>query len=266
MQAQFEKMGASLKELDFPANRHWTSPFRLHAPAALQTAGRFTVDVRRGTFMVTKDPDVLTAVVDSRPKDRHLLLMVKAGRNSQKFLCGHDERDWFVASVPTNVASVDQAKDSLRPAPVTEALLKAGVRTHKRHKRHNKAFIRQGEWFFVPAPDLVVSPLLILKNEPLRRADGVGKSHMIEELFRRGGDTVYVHPQHAPGGVTRSQMVQMIPKGQHHATGWTQMARNPEAYARGAVKHPDHATIRLSGWHRIHMNGEVRTRNLGFLD
>jgi hypothetical protein len=47
------------------------------------------------------------------------------------------------------------------------------------------------------------------------------------------------------------------------------MTRDADVYATGAVRHPDHATIRLDGWHRVVMNTEQRARamrNVVFLD
>ena len=40
------------------------------------------------------------------------------------------------------------------------------------------------------------------------------------------------------------------------------MKRNPEVYARGAVRHPDHAVIVLPVWHRVYMNTENQTRTM----
>jgi len=44
----------------------------------------------------------------------------------------------------------------------------------------NPAFRRQGEWFFVPAPDLVVDPVRVLvqRTHPSRS----GKPHLVQEL------------------------------------------------------------------------------------
>jgi hypothetical protein len=50
---------------------------------------------------------------------------------------------------------------------------------------------RQGEWFFLPAPDLKVDARLILHNEPLVRGTG-GKPHWAEFCYRTGGEAVYV--------------------------------------------------------------------------
>ncbi len=77
-----------------------------------------------------------------------------------RFLCGHDEREWFVAAVPGGASSVRQAMDALQPAPVRQALASHKVSTNKRYSRKNRAFRRQGEWFFVPEPTLVVNPKL----------------------------------------------------------------------------------------------------------
>ena len=42
-------------------------------------------------------------VVDVRPELRHLLLLgIDNDRRKNKFLCGHEERDWFVPGVPND--------------------------------------------------------------------------------------------------------------------------------------------------------------------
>src|SRR6266496_3148660 len=139
----------------------------------------FVVDIRRdgkGQFFELRVPTHLSralavTVMQSEPKRRHLLLSVrKSGGKPQldRFLCGHDEREWFVAAVPGGASSVRQAMDALQPAPVRQALASHKVSTNKRYSRKNRAFRRQGEWFFVPEPTLVVDPELVLRNEPLR--------------------------------------------------------------------------------------------------
>ena len=42
--------------------------------------------------------------------------------------------------------------------------------------------------------------------------------------------------------------------------------REPEAFGRGKVRHPDHKTIELNGWHQIFLSEEVRSANVAFLD
>lgn len=118
--------------------------------------------------------------------DRHLLLLVKTPMANDRFLCGHDEREWFVAAVPGGASSVVQAKLALLPAEVRQAADEARLNQGQRTRRHNRAFIRQGEWFFVPAPGLQVDKKLIFKDEPIRR--GAGKPHMVAEVHRTGGE------------------------------------------------------------------------------
>ena len=50
---------------------------------------------------------------------------------------------------------------------------------------------------------------------------------------------------------------------------WQTMARDPKAFAKGRISHPDHKTIVLPTWHRIAMNTESRAAaadNVAFLD
>jgi hypothetical protein len=47
------------------------------------------------------------------------------------------------------------------------------------------------------------------------------------------------------------------------------MLRDPELYVRGAIRHPDHATITLRGWHRVYLSAESEARagaHVVFLD
>src|SRR5262249_61923189 len=77
------------------------------------------------------------------------------------------------------------------------------LRAKARNHRKNAAYIRQGEWFFIPDGDLAVDEKLVLANEPLRRGNG-GKPHWAEFCYRTGGETVYVCSRH-PNGVTEAQ-------------------------------------------------------------
>jgi len=74
-------------------------------------ASEYAIDIRRdarGPFFELRVPEPLTAgfdaaVLNVSPEDRHLLLLFRRedgeGRKD-RFLCGHDEREWFVAAVP----------------------------------------------------------------------------------------------------------------------------------------------------------------------
>jgi len=201
---------------------------------------------------------------------RHLLLMARRGEEKQKFLCGHDERHWFVCAVPgRSVASVVGAMRALQPAEVRWHAARRIKRIKDRLRRRNAAFVRQGEWFFVPAPEgFRPDARLVLRNEPISRGAG-SKPHTCEELFRSGGETVYVCWRH-PDGVTGERYRELLeddPRARHW--GWRVMRRDAEVYARGRVSHKDHKTIALAGWHRVFINTEAAApgaREVAFLD
>jgi hypothetical protein len=205
-------------------------------------------------------------VVDLQPRERHLLLL---GEQKNKFLCGHDERHWFVCAVPgQSVTNVRQAMESLQPAEVRGAVNRHVKRAKNRLRRHNEAFVRQGEWFFIPEPRLVVSPLEIRRNEPLSR--GVGsKPHMCQFAYRTAGRLVMVCDKH-PAGIAMenyARLLQKNPSAKHW--NWQQMRRGALLYVRGRVWHPDHQTIVLDCWHRVVMNTEGQapgSRAVVFLD
>lgn len=118
--------------------------------------------------------------------------MVREAGEKQKFLCGHDERHWFVAAIPESapVGTVRQAKEALKPAEVRTAQARCRIDARDANRRKNDAFIRQGEWFFLPEPTIAVDAAVVLRNEPLSRGGG-GKPHWTEFCFRSGGETVY---------------------------------------------------------------------------
>jgi hypothetical protein len=263
LDSKFARIGARLKVTDQPTRRG-------------RTAGTVTLDVqadRHGEFFeIVRPPgaDAEVAVLDARPADRHLLLLVREGKEKSKFLCGHDERHWFVAGIPeaAPVGTVGQAKEALKPTEVHAAQARHRLKAKARGRRKNAAYVRQGEWFFLPVADLAVNEKLVLRDEPLTRGSG-GKPHWVEFCYRTGGETVHVCPRH-PNGVTEAQYRKIVagnPKAK--GWGWRTMRRNPGVYAKGRVRHPDHATITLHGWHRVVMNTEGQSkamRNVAFLD
>jgi len=223
------------------------------------------------TLAVRPDADVDVHVADVQPEMRHLLLMVRENAgdgagDTSRFLCGHDERNWFVAACPGG-SNVRQAMESLKPAMVRQAQASRAVRTRKRNRRRNPAFVRQGEWFFLPMPDLVVDAARVRRDEPLRR--GAGKAHAAEQAYRIGGRRVWVCWRY-PDGITEQQYRQvLIDEPQAKAWRWQEMLREPQVYVRGAVRHDDHKTVVLPCWHRVLPNTEDKTAaraNLAFLD
>ncbi len=260
---KFARMGARLKMTDRPSRR-----FRI-------ASGVVNLDVledREGEFFEVaqqSETDLELTVLDLQPADRHLLLLVRNGVEKQKFLCGHDERHWFVAAVPESapVGTVRQAKEALKPSEVDTAQRRLGLDAEECNRRKNAAYRRQGEWFFLPVSGLRVPDGLVLRNEPLRR--GNGKPHWVEHCYRAGGETVYVCPRH-PNGV-RPDAYQRILNANPRAKawGWRPMQRNAGVYVRGKVRHADHKTIVLRDWHRVLLNTEGQAqamRNVAFLD
>ena len=146
--------------------------------------------------------------------------------------------------------NVETAKFALQPPAVAE--LAAGLPRKHRFDRRNAAYLRQGEWFFVPESALRVPAWMVLRNEPLARVGGT--PHMLREAFRRGGELIYTRGQQ----VLTTRAYAKLDERQRR--GWIQRTRDPEVFARGTVRHPDHATIELRGWHRVTMNTERSAR------
>ncbi|MGZ4197959.1 MAG: hypothetical protein ACXVUE_09275 [Solirubrobacteraceae bacterium] len=162
---------------------------------------------RRGEFFevrfVGRGHAVDLEVVDVKRTERHLLLLARDDEGKSKFLCGHDERHWFVAAVPETargVTGVQTAKTALQPNVVRDAIER--VRPKNAFRRRNPAYVRQGEWFFVPAPRIDPPVTAVLFDEPVSR--GRGKPHMMQFAYRQGGELVWVNYRY-PNGITEAQ-------------------------------------------------------------
>jgi len=263
LEKQFAGMGARLKVNVRPTIRR--SRFT-----------GFAVDIGKdghGPFFdvtLGEDAERELEVLDIQPETRHLLLLVREPDGHReakhKFLCGHDERDWFAAAVPGG-SNVRTAMEALKPQEVRAAQARKGLKARHRNRRHNAAFIRQGEWFFIPEPGLVVDKKLVLRNEPLAR--GRGKPHWAEFLYRTGGETVYVSRDY-PQGLTEPEYKALLArKPSAKREHWTVMRRDAGVYVQGKIRHPDHKTVKLNGWHRVVPNTESQAasmRHLAFLD
>ena len=90
---------------------------------------------------------------------------------------------------------------------------------------------------------------------------------MIELAYRRGGQVVWVNHRH-PSGISDARYRRLTEKDRRSGS-WTRFVRDPELFAKGAIRHPDHATVVLHGWHRVVMNTEQNARamqHVAFLD
>jgi len=271
----FSRMGARVKVLEgVPAARPW------NLARSREEAPRIILDIcrdKQGEYF-----EIRTAtggaqeivVLNVQPGEKHLLLLSRQFSEQgqllakQKFLCGHDERHWFVAAIPENepVSTVAGAKIALKPEEIRTREEALGVSRKESFRRRNAAFIRQGEWFFVPVAEVKADPLLILRNEPLSRGNG-GKPHWAEECYRSGGETVYVSGKY-PSGLA-AQEYNRLPEQERKRGNFRVMQRDASVHVRGEIRHPDHETVVLNGWHRVLMNTENRSsamRFLAFLD
>jgi hypothetical protein len=227
---------------------------KIQQPGARQ-AVKVRIDVgrdRSGEFFdVRCFEEVVPEIIDVQAASRHLVLMVRDGGFKNKFLLGHDERHWFAAAVPgDSVRDVRTAIASLRPTEIED-----------------RTAIRQGEWFFVPEGGANDKGAVIYRNEPLSRGGG-SKPHMCQELMRNLGEVVMVSRSH-PSGVSYAEFEQLTADNPASRAKWQRMVRNPIVHARGEVRHRDHKTVHLDGWHRVYMNRERFARHapqIAFLD
>lgn len=223
---------------------------------------QFDLDIRtdkRGEyFRLSVGPEAPQfRVLQANRAAKHLLFHAAGDDGGERFLCGHDERHWFVAALAGRPGTITDARRSLLPT----ALLDAGLTPDVLARRHNEVFLRQGEWFFVPSrKDLSRAP--ILHQEPLIRGRG-SKPHIVSEVVRFGGTPVVLERGTEYSLDAWAAIVKDDPTRDRFGR---RMMKDPEVYARGSVRHPDHATLKLTTWHRVYPNREARSVNVSFYD
>src|SRR5688572_14425834 len=112
--------------------------FRLVHQETSRRGSDYALDIRadrRGQYFELSipplaEPSLDLSVLQVQPQDRHLVLLVKKPQTKDRFLCGHDEREWFVAAVPGNATTVAQAREALKPLPIRFAEMRSGLRAH----------------------------------------------------------------------------------------------------------------------------------------
>lgn len=173
-------------------------------------ADNFEIDLRldgeREVFDVRlpRDGSITAKVLDLDRRQRHLVLDVthRAAELSQRYLCGHDEFHWFVAALPERpeARTVVAAMESLKPRAVLDEQDRKRVKRSRRRRRRTTAYVRQGEWFFLPRPQFRAVDLTVQHNAALVR--GAGKPHRVESLCRLPSGKLYArgaiaHHDHA---------------------------------------------------------------------
>jgi hypothetical protein len=270
IQRRFEKMGARVKVGPrVPSRQSRTSFVPAGSPAVVNVRRDGRGEYFELTYAKGWRPQI--DVLDVRPGARHLLLQVTPEDGARsKFICGHDERAWFVAAVPegagNGASNVELALEALKPAEVVSQQARVALKKKDRQRRRNAAFVRQGEWFFIPAPNFVPGETDVRRNRPLRRSGG--KPHMAEFAVESGGEIVFVSDDH-PQGLSEPAYRRLVARQPKAAARFQAMRRNPGVFVRGRVRHADHATITLAGWHQVVMNTETKAaamRHVAFLD
>lgn len=268
--SHFEKMGARAEIIEF------NSLSRREARMLGVTNERFNINISNDKhgeyFVISAGEDVSVTIPNIEKENRHLLLNVsrRDSRNrvsNEKYLCGHDERHWFVAAIPGNgVTNVRTAMNKLKPELAELAQINSGVRKKDLHKRKNKGYKRQGEWFFIPAPEFQPDIHFMFSNEPIVR--GRGKPHMCETLCRRGGTPV-MQSSEFPNGLTIPEYEEFMRKNPNDKHNWRHMTREAQVFVTGKITHSDHKTVELIGWHLVVPNTEskaIQFTGMAFLD
>lgn len=238
-------------------------------------------------------------VLDAQKADRHLLLLVKDHSMQERrdrvtgalkmikpvdpdkfrFLCGHDERNWFTCAVPEGASNVFQAKQALKPVILREIEAKEGLSASKAHKRHRRLksgrkIHRQGEFMFIPDPGFQTptgSLTIIHRNEPMSRGNSrVGNPHYAEYLYREGGTAVYVSRVASNGFTGREYQDWLKNNPDRKDVRWDHRVRDPMVLVKGKITHKEHKTLDLGEiWHRCVLNRENEApgaRNVAFID
>jgi len=278
LKQKFEKMGARVAFNELTTG----APIRVNVIR----------DKKGEIFNIETRDDVEVHIPDFKPNEKHLLLMARFlnqerpndPKQNIKFLCGHDEREWFSSQVDGGIpGTIKDAKLSLIPDQVSNIQNKAGLKLNTKLKRKNPISIRQGEWFFTPANLENINEDLILKKEPLRVSGSVSgsKPHIAEFAYRAGGTFVYVaqlpfskrqdlsqdqRDELSAGLTEKERKVFFKNHSESKNWSWRPETRNPELYVKGYIRHPDHKTIILPDWHRVYLNTETRGRFNVFLD
>lgn len=277
LEKQFEKMGGRI------TIRKGTSPNGgiLRMNVAVDRQGEhFTLTIHPDV----DEKDIIIQCLDFDPKLKQMLLHIRTPKvttivdrvgkrlvertevtsplsrnpndfHNEKLLVGRDEMHWFVAGV-TVAKNIREAFSLLRPNAVTVAMNRSGVKSKDWRKRKNKGFIRQGEWFFVPVHFTEDKNTIIHKDEPIMRGGG-GKPHYVEEIVRFGGEIVYTRGSQ----ILNESTWKKLPREEQ--AFYRQQVSNARVLVRGKVKHPDHHTVNLVGWHEIHLSNEFQNGNRG---
>lgn len=158
-----------------------------------------------------------------------LVIERKTDDRKRHFLCGTDERDYFVAQLPKPVSTVRQAHEVLRPQSAKGALA------------------RQGEWFFLEPSRNEKAELEALEEVGkliIYRKMPIGPAYQGRFQNRQFGGNPHTADELTYLGIPRIDQIA-------HQT-----------FIRGKVRHVDHETKEFYSWVKIVRNTE-RVDNTG---
>ncbi len=250
IERKFEKIGvrATIRQMT-------TDSFRRHQRPLVMDVLR---TAEGEVFDIQKTKNVELSVLDAQSSQRHLLLLAENWVGSDQFLCGHDERHWFVAALPEgdDIRTVQQARESLKPGAVRRK-----ERRGQGRRRKSDVYIRQGEWFFVPCPHASVAPGRIQQNAPLVRGPG-STAHICERMFL-DGEPEYMCDRYPKLAFYEWEYREVL-KTRRKAKqwNWRRLPFKPDIYVRGWITHPDHNPLHLDEWHFVKMNTERQGSSL----
>lgn len=233
LRKEFERAGLAIRILERPERVVW--PPGGQDVFTLSVAGSRSRGRVREEFRVFPCRAQLK-VLDLDSIRKQLVLMVR--EEEQEFhtrrAIGHgrfvDEAQRTSSGVRKYLVGLDERSYFVAELPRTnvttvsqarEALKSDEVRKVEERKSPKTRAIRQGEWFFVPATR--------------EECDDIERSLTL----------------HLSGGIRRK--ISLGGGGKPHVAD-----ESFHGFARGAIRHPDHRTVYLPGWHRVHRNAENR--------
>lgn len=181
----------------------------------------------------TRFPGTRSATFDDfRFDGRQLWAKTRTPANVHHFLMGVDERQLFMCQLPRPASSVKQAMDSLKSPTVILAEGKQLGRT-----------LRQGEWFLL---------------NPTSEEEAVLKSYLkgsLAVVHRKANVGQYAGRRSGKPHVA-DELVQIRDAEQVLENGFRVRSR-PAVFIRGALRHPDHETLKLGAWRKVILNNEA---------
>jgi hypothetical protein len=243
----FLRAGArlSIRQLDAQTSSRFQRPMRIDI--RLDEMGEY--------FDIQAASDVGLAAIDVQPRDRHLLLAAWNRFGADRFLCGHDERHWFVAALPNAplALNIEAAKEALKPQRVQ----RQERRKHKgKHRRKTDVYMRQGEWFFIPCPHASIDRRRIVSDGLLRRSPA-SKPHICSYLYE-DGEREYECDRYPKLAFFETEYRHILrTRRKAKQWNWRALAFRPDVYVKGTVEHEDHSPLLLDVWHRVELNRET---------